>query len=77
MPIYIPVYERRLDPITGKPMYDVDGLQIMDQIDTIVVPDPPVYEMTAEDIAMMQADQAQQSQPSQDSPIVEDPTQNP
>lgn len=77
MPIYIPVYERRLDPITGEPMYDSDGLQIMDQVDMIVVPDPPVYEMTAEDIAMMRADQAQWSQPIQYSPIEEDPTQNP
>jgi len=77
MPIYIPVYQRRLDPETGEPMYYPDGEQIMDLVDTIVVPDPPVYEMTAEDIAAMEADKAQWSQPIQDSPIEEDPTQNP
>jgi hypothetical protein len=76
MPIYIPVYKRRLDS-EGQPMYDTDGLQIMDQVDTIVVPDPPVYEMTAEDIAMMEAEMAQQSQQTQEPPITEDPIENP
>lgn len=58
-------------------MYDIDGLQIMDQVDTIVVPDPPVYEMTAEDIAMMEAELAQQSQQTQEPPIIEEPVENP
>ncbi len=58
-------------------MYDIDGLQIMDQVDTIVVPDPPVYEMTAEDIAMMEAEMAQQSQQTQEPLITENPIENP
>jgi len=79
MPIYIPVYQRRLDPETGEPMYNPDGEQIMDQVDTIVVPDPEpsAYELTSEELAQMQADQSWWSQSQQDSPIVEDPTQNP
>ena len=77
MPIYIPVYQRRLDPETGEPMYYPNGEQIMDHVDTIVVPDPPIYEMTAEDIAAMEAEKALWIQQTQESPTEPDPTQNP
>jgi hypothetical protein len=44
MPTYIPIHKRRLDPETGKPVYDENGQQIMDLVNIIEVPDPPVYE---------------------------------
>jgi hypothetical protein len=70
MPTYIPIYQRRLDPNTGEPMYNPDGTEIMDLVDTIVVPDPPVIELTPEEKAIVDAQNAeilaQQSQSTQE-----------
>jgi hypothetical protein len=75
MPIYIPVYQRRLDPNTGEPVYDQNGTQIMDLVETIVVPDPPVIEvdlqLQAESDAYYTQLLAQQSQ------SIQETTENP
>ena len=51
-------------------MYNPDGTEIMDLVDTIVVPDPPVIELTPEEKAIVDAQNAeilaQQSQSTQE-----------
>ena len=46
MPTYIPVYQRRLDPETGQPIIGPDGLEVMDLIKIIEIPDEPTYDST-------------------------------
>lgn len=75
MPTYIPVYQRRLDPNTGEPVYNPDGTEIMDLVDTIVVPDPPVIELTPEEQAEVDAQNAEFL--AQQNQISEQPTENP
>jgi hypothetical protein len=54
MPTYIPVYQRRLDPVTGRPVIGPDRREVMDLIETIEIPDEPVYELTEEERLQME-----------------------
>ncbi len=75
MPIYIPVYQRRLDPNTGEPVYDQNGTQIMDLVETIVVPDPPVIEVDLQQQAESDAYYTQLL--AQQSQSIQETTENP
>lgn len=54
MPTYIPVYQRRLDTVTGLPVIGPDRREVMDLIETIEIPDEPVYELTEEERLQME-----------------------
>jgi hypothetical protein len=49
MPTYIPVYQKKTDPVTGDTLYDENGLEIMILVRTIEVPDEPRYDLMTDD----------------------------
>lgn len=75
MPTYIPVFQKKVDPVTGQELLDENGVPIMEHVRDIIVPDPPIYEPTPEELAIML--EMEQSQSIQESPTEPDPTQNP
>lgn len=48
MPTYIPVYQKKTDPVTGDTLYDDSGFEIMELVKTIEVPDEPIYDNLGE-----------------------------
>lgn len=75
MPIHIPVFQRKIDYDTGQELSDENGVPIMEHVRDIIVPDPPIYEPTPEELAIIL--EMEQSQSIQESSIEPDPTQNP
>jgi hypothetical protein len=75
MPTYIPVYQRKLDPETGRPILEPNGLEVMELVKIIEIPDEPIYDSTPDG---NDYSQNQNISPGiVDFPITEDPIENP
>ena len=53
----IPVYQKVIDPDTELPVLDRDGLEMVEHVRDIIVPDSPTHQLTKEQIEMLLQEQ--------------------
>lgn len=62
---FIPVYEPKIDPITGQRVIGLDGLEVLELVRTIEIIEDPVFEPyipSPEELAQIEADKLAQEE---------------